>query len=296
MDTSLITKDKEPKYDSFTKNTWIADSGASTHMCNSDEGMFQCHATPNQYIKVGNGNKLPILKKGMKQCVIVQKNGKKIAVTLHNVYHVPQLWYNLFSLMEALKHGWKLGNKGMHITITSRNKFIKFDRIFKCPTGHLNGIQIQTENEFSLISAETKRKKMFLNDAHVRLMHVNKATLQHTARRLNWDLIDSDHKECISCAIGKSKHKKISKFTETKATKTGKRLFIDISSVNIESYGGSKYWAIVVDDYSDFKWCVFMKKKSMLTSKVVPIIKELNLRKQTVMRKLGVIALGKIIN
>ena len=60
MDTSLFTEDKETKYDSFTKNTWIADSGASTHMCNSDEGMFQCHATPNQYIKVGNGNKLPI--------------------------------------------------------------------------------------------------------------------------------------------------------------------------------------------------------------------------------------------
>ena len=84
MDTSLFVEDKKSKYDTFTKNTWIADSGASTHMCNSDEGMYQCSETPNQYIKVGNGNRLPILKKGMKRCFIVQKNGKKIAVTLHN--------------------------------------------------------------------------------------------------------------------------------------------------------------------------------------------------------------------
>ena len=181
--------------------------------------------------------------------------------------------------MEALKHEWKLGNKGMYITITSQNKYIKFDRIFKCPTGHLNGVQIQTENEYSLISTEMKRKKKFLNDAHVKLMHVNDATLKHTTRRLNWDLLDIDHVECISCAKGKAKQKRVSKSTESKATKIGERLFINISSVNIESYGGSKYWAIVVDDYSNFKWCVFMKKKSMLASKILQIIKELNLRK-----------------
>ena len=130
-------------------------------MCNSDEGMFDCCATPNQYIKVGNGNRLPILKKGMKKCVIIQKNGKKIAVTLHNVYHIPQLWYNLFSLMEALKHGWKLENKGMYITLTSQSKYIKFNRIFKCPTGHLNGVQIQNGVEFSMSKRKGETKKGF---------------------------------------------------------------------------------------------------------------------------------------
>ena len=60
MDTSLLSNNEE-KYDSLERDTWIADSGASTHMCNSDEGMFDCSPTPNQYIKVGNGNRLPIL-------------------------------------------------------------------------------------------------------------------------------------------------------------------------------------------------------------------------------------------
>ena len=111
-------------------------------------------------------------------------------------------------------------------------------------------------------------------------MYVNEATLKHTVQRLNWDLLDADHtRECISCAIGKAKQRRVSKTTESKAIKVGERLFIDISLVNLESYGGSRYWAIVVDDYSNFKWCVFMKKKSMLAYKILPIIKELNLRK-----------------
>ena len=276
MDASLFMK-TEPKYDTFENDTWIADSGASTHMCNSDEGMFQCTTTPNQYIKVGNGDRLPILKKGMKRCVIIQKNGSKTKVILHNVYHVPKLWYNLFSLMEALRHGWKLGNKGMFITITSQNKYIKFDRIFKCPTGHLNGVKIQTENEVSLVSKDMRRTKMFVNEAHNKLMHTNEETIKLTANRLNWELINANKTECMPCAKGKTKQKKISKITESKATKIGERLFIDISSVNIESYGGSRYWALIVDDFSNFKWCVFMKKKSMLKFKVLPIIKELNL-------------------
>ena len=97
-------------------------------------------------------------------------------------------------------------------------------------------------------------------------------------------VIDADNEECISCAKGKAKQKKLSKTTESNATKVGERLFIDISLVNIKSYGRSRYWAIVVDDYSNFKWCVFMKKKLMLGCKILPIIKELNLRKQTVMK------------
>ena len=60
-------------------------------------------------------------------------------------------------------------------------------------------------------------------------MHINEATLKHAARRLNWDLLYADHKECISCDKGKAKQKKVSKTTESKATKVGERLFIDIS-------------------------------------------------------------------
>ena len=66
-------------------------------------------------------------------------------------------------------------------------------------------MQIQNEIEFSLISTEMKRKKIFTNNAHIRLMHVNDATLKHTAQRLNCDLLDADHTDSVSFAKGKAK-------------------------------------------------------------------------------------------
>ena len=208
-----------------------------------------------------------------------------MVITLHNVYHVPKLWYNLFSLMEALQNGWKPGNHGMHITITNKKRQIKFDRIFKCPTGHLNGIKIETNDERSLIANELKRIKLFMSDGHAKLMHTNEETVKLTGEKLNWHPIDPKQQhECIACAKGKSKKKMIPKITKAKASKTGERLFIDISSVNIESHGGSRFWALIVDDFSNYKWCIFMKHKSELKHKIIRIIKELNLRKQTVMK------------
>ena len=67
------------KYDTIEKDTWIADSGASTHMCMNDDGMFDITITNNQFINVGNGHKLPIVKKGKKKCSIHQKDGKNNA-------------------------------------------------------------------------------------------------------------------------------------------------------------------------------------------------------------------------
>ena len=83
-DKDQCCREEEKIFDINDSDDWIADLGASTHICNSDEGMYQCCQTSNQYMKVGNGNRLPILKKGIKRCVILQKSGKKMAVTLHN--------------------------------------------------------------------------------------------------------------------------------------------------------------------------------------------------------------------
>ena len=99
------------KYDVLEKDTWIGDTGTSTHMSNSDEGMFNCQETVNQYIKVGSGERLQIMKKGYKRCIIAQQNGAKLHVVLDNVYYVPKLWYNLFSILEALRRGWSIENK-----------------------------------------------------------------------------------------------------------------------------------------------------------------------------------------
>ncbi len=53
------------------------------------------------------------------------------------------------------------------------------------------------------------------------------------------------------------------------------RISIDISSPKPTSIGGKKHWLLAVDDYSDFSWSYFLKKKSELKDHIVGLIKEL---------------------
>jgi hypothetical protein len=44
----------------------------------------------------------------------------------------------------------------------------------------------------------------------------------------------------------------------------GGNLYIDISSIKERSIGGAKFWALIVDDYTDCCWSFVMKNKSDL--------------------------------
>jgi hypothetical protein len=57
-----MNNDREKKKDVMTKNTWIADSGESTHMGNNDEGMTNVKVIDSP-VQIGNGMTLRTTKK-----------------------------------------------------------------------------------------------------------------------------------------------------------------------------------------------------------------------------------------
>ena len=172
------------KCDILEKNTWIGDTDTSTHMGNSDEGMFNCQETVNQYIKVGSGERLQIMKKGCKRCIISQKNRVRLHVVRDNFHCVPKLWYNLFSILEALRRGWSLGNKGMHVTISKGGSTIDFGRLSKCPTGHFTEVKIKTTNEVGAVENSKIIGKISYEKGHSLLMHANADVTNKTLQRL----------------------------------------------------------------------------------------------------------------
>jgi hypothetical protein len=54
------------------------------------------------------------------------------------------------------------------------------------------------------------------------------------------------------------------------------RLFMDISSIKTTSYGGSKFWLLVVDNKTDYLWSYFLKRKSETKDKICSLVLELN--------------------
>ena len=88
----------EDGYEQFDKSTFIADTGASTHMVNSDDGMYDCKEIEEPII-LCNGKKMMATKIGKVRMTALQVDGSTADVVLQGVKFVPGLDMNLFSVM-----------------------------------------------------------------------------------------------------------------------------------------------------------------------------------------------------
>jgi hypothetical protein len=52
-------------------------------------------------------------------------------------------------------------------------------------------------------------------------------------------------------------------------------LYIDISLIKGTSFGGAKFWALIIDDFSSYCWSYFLERKDKLKDKVVELSKAL---------------------
>ena len=88
--------------------------------------------------------------------------------------------------------------------------------------------------------------------------------------------LTGEFKVCSNCAEAKAAA--IPKFVddEKKSKTPGERLSFDVSSIKARSYGGAKYWLLVMDDATGFIWSFFLKYMSQVKDKIVELIKHLN--------------------
>ena len=126
--------------------TYLADSGASSHMGPGDEGMVDLEDR-KLTIKVSNGKVLESVKIGKRLGVALQPGGKSIDICLTKYKCVPGLWCNLFSLTQAISEGWTIGSKGKMLTISRNGRTIVFDKTFPSGDGYVCGIDIVHRQE-----------------------------------------------------------------------------------------------------------------------------------------------------
>ena len=96
---------------------------------------------------------------------------------------------------------------------------------------------------------------------HGRLGHVSETVTQKTAGYYGVNLTGT-LPPCKDCALAKAKQKTVSKITpKTTAKIKGERLYMEISSICSISYGGAKFWLLIVDEATDYCWRYFIKTK-----------------------------------
>jgi len=262
-----------------SKSIWIADSGASTHMGNSDVGRTDVRDISSS-IKVGNGEALMATKIGRKHVIVSQADGTTWAAVLEDYKYVPGLYMNLFSITKALANGWAISSRGTTMAMTKGDRTMTFDQKIKTPRGQLHGVKIISRGERSNILNEValpavvKVRKETLKEAHRILGHPGEGITRRTAKGYDWK-VRGTLEVCEDCAIAKAKQKPISKTTETVAKEPGGRMLLDISSVKGVSGGGRRFWILAVDDATDRCWSIFVKGKGELSHEVRLLIKSL---------------------
>jgi hypothetical protein len=270
------------KNETSTNEIWICDSSACGHYCNFKEGLMNVKEICDE-ITLGNGKTMTATKVGDLKCKVIQLDGSSLDVTLCEVKYVPELWMNLFSLNKALKNGYTLSNKGLSICLSKGPCLVTFDRLIWTTNGCVSGIKLSIYPYpvsspvgcNAMINAE-HNKGIDINVFHEMMSHCGVDKLQKTAD-IHGLKLTGMLTICENCALAKARQKNVNKEWKGSSKIPGERIYLDISSVRDVSFGGAKFWVLIVDDYTDYCWSLFLKDKSELKEKMMTLLTDLKI-------------------
>ena len=104
-----------------------------------------------------------------------------------------------------------------------------------------------------------------INEAHKKYGHVSEAALRATLKSINVRPTGT-LRACEGCALAKAKAKSVSKVSSERSTLPGERPYVDISGPYKQTYVGSIFWILFVDNFSRKSWSFFTNTKSALSN------------------------------
>lgn len=275
------SRNEHQNYNAFVGSTvkpnaddWCMDSGASEHMC-WDSKLFENMIPTNvdKMVKVGNGDMLKV--KGVGQVSLWAFNGEKlIKTTLSNVFFVPALKFNLFSVGCALDKGFKL------ISDSKKCEFVDTDGNICAIAWRQNKLykmdfkQKNSENYQSSVSETISSKCGDISDCHAvktveslsvwhnRLAHQNMKQVKHFLNQKKINFIEDKNFVCEKCLAGKQ-HRMPFENSVSRASKPLELVHADVCGpMETISLGGARYFLLLKDDFTSYRKVFFMKQKS----------------------------------
>ena len=245
----------------FGPNTWIGDTGASTHMGPTDDGMENVRSI-NEAISVGDGKPVIATKIGDKRVMVEQPDGTFEEMVLKDYMYAPGLRHHLLSLTKPLMEGWKLSSDGLSLILSKGKYQIVLNKHCRTRKGLVIGVDVGTAGCAESANPSIAKGKCDINEFHRIFGHHSEDTLRRTAKKYGIKLTGK-LKPCEACRISNAKQKNVPKVSfREPTTKPGELVYIDISSIKSTSYGGNKFWLAFMDDYTEKCWSFFLKKKS----------------------------------
>lgn len=240
------------------KSKWLVDSGATEHMCR-DRALFTSFSnTSPKPVIIGNGAVINAI--GYGQMTVQVSNGNEwIDTVIDNVLYVPELKTNLFSVNRATDKGYVI------VTDDSSCKFFKSNKI--CAVAERIGNSFYLDLRYNTnceIASTAELASNDLNEWHRRLAHQNFTYVKDILRKNNIEVKQTSNPVCESCLVGKI-HRLPFNRSENKSTRTCELIHVDTCGPMEEpSVGGSRYFVVLKDDYSNFRSVYFVKTKDRI--------------------------------
>ncbi|KAM1031938.1 hypothetical protein ACFX2I_035575 [Malus domestica] len=246
------------------KDEWIVDSGCGHHLT-GDESKF-VHLQPhkgNEAMVTADNTVHQVEKEG----TVIINDGGNDSITLKNVFHVPGMKKNLFSVPNAVDAGnfVLFGPKDV--------KFLRNIEILKADVVHTGR---RVKDTFVLSASSSYIDKVSCNENaslwHARLGHVNMEKLKVMVQKnlVNGLLNISSFPSkviCEGCQFGKAHRLPFAK-SDSRSKAPLECIHGDVMGpTRTPSFSGFRYMLILVDDFSRFTWVYFIKQKSEVLSK-----------------------------
>ncbi|KAK8956512.1 hypothetical protein KSP39_PZI000036 [Platanthera zijinensis] len=238
------------------EHIWFIDSGCSSHMTNKREHFTSFDDTYKSVVYLGDGQKQNIEGKG--EISFQTQNGIKV---IPDVYYVPKLAQNLLSVGQLMEKGYKIVFSNNTCSIKDRNNadiasaIMSNNRVFTLDMLRLNN---------SALTCIQQGCRSLAQNWHHRLGHIH------------WEAIQKMQKQQLVHGLPEIKF--TTQFCETCARskahvqafpKSGQRSSSPLQVIHGDlwgpsttmSNGNSKYYFLLVDDYSRFMWIYFLQTK-----------------------------------
>jgi hypothetical protein len=139
---------------------------------------------------------------------------------------------------------------------------LTFDKVVRTKNGFIPGIKLlQILDDVGNSVVITKRGDTIdVNNLHKLLGHCGEVNARLTGKAYGYE-VTGKFDVCEACSVSKARQKTINKEWKGGSSIRGERLYVDISSIKGTSFGETKFWALIIDDFSSYCWSYFLKKK-----------------------------------
>ena len=248
-----------------SKNEWIIDSGASSHMCNEQSNFKEfVQLQSTEKVALGDGSTLDVKGEGTIDMEMILQDGTRRVCVLNNVLYVPNLAYNLVSVSRATDAGKTVDFDDS--TCEFRNEE---DEViaFGSRRGTLYFLKCTVKSRECANVTQENTKRLW----HRRFGHLCEQSMMNLVKndlvsKLNCDLL-GEVGTCEACVGGKQ-CKSSFRSSESVTSTPLELVHSDLcGKMGEKSLGGAEYFLTFLDDKTHFAWVYSLKTKDQVFEK-----------------------------